>query len=54
MTKKPEDIILIGGGLTAKCLALMLSHSGYSYGWLAKKKKQCGAISEQQQYIMPE
>ena len=34
MTKKPEDIILIGGGLTAKCLALMLSHSGYSYRWL--------------------
>ena len=39
MTKKPEDIILIGGGLTAKCLALMLSHSGYSYSWLAQKKE---------------
>ena len=39
MTKKPEDIILIGGGLTAKCLALMLSHSGYSYRWLGLPKR---------------
>jgi 2-octaprenyl-6-methoxyphenol hydroxylase len=39
MTKKPEDIILIGGGLTAKCLALMLSHSDYSFVWLNQKKE---------------
>ncbi len=33
MTKSRTDIILVGGGLTAKCAALMLSFSGYSFRW---------------------
>ena len=40
MTKSQTDIILVGGGLTAKCTAVMLYLSGYSFRWTMPHQKK--------------